>query len=193
MNYKFPTPREVDRELYKNKLNLSITCVRFPAPREVDRELNLVLSAKSLTGVCFRPLSRQIGIYTFTVDTIQFANVASFRPLAEVYWELYRSLDWWGVQVRLWVSGPSRGRQGAIHSDSPTHPIEEDVMFPAPREVGSYTLNKCIDFTVKQLSFRPLSRQIGIYTLAGCLIVKGLKLRVSGPSRGRQGAIRYCC
>ena len=30
----------------------------FPAPREVDRELILVLSAKSLTGVCFRPLAR---------------------------------------------------------------------------------------------------------------------------------------
>ena len=35
----FPTPREVDRELYKGEEKLEQARTKFPAPLEVDREL----------------------------------------------------------------------------------------------------------------------------------------------------------
>ena len=55
----FPTPREVDRELYEIRVKRYKAPVMFPAPCEVDRKL---YKAKNFTPsgdvIGFRPLSR---------------------------------------------------------------------------------------------------------------------------------------
>ena len=67
---EFPAPREVDREIYFDEMAFIDEGVRtFPAPREVDRYLYFTVTrSRKRSGICFRPLSRQIGRYTMFVS-----------------------------------------------------------------------------------------------------------------------------
>ena len=138
----------------------------FPAPLEVDRELySSLLVICTMTSFCFRPLSRQIGIYT--------------------------KLERKGLRFRK-QGFPSPLEVDRCSSNHTDH-INKDRKFPAPLEVDRYLYIKsevgALCYNLKR--FRPLSRQIGIYTM----IFSGLNLisflKVSVPSRGRQVSIPH--
>ena len=64
----------------------------------------------------------------------------------------------------LIVSGPSQGRQGAIHSSLLAS--RETYRFPSTLEVDRYLYKWRIQILRRLLvGFRPLARQIGIYTM----------------------------
>ena len=99
----FPAPFEVDRQLYGNmKLEYGSKSQAFPAPREVDRQLYVRDGQEIQIGEQF-PAPREVDRYLYwSIRMVEEEpRKTRFRPLTEVYWELYRSLDWWGVQVRL--------------------------------------------------------------------------------------------
>ena len=65
--FSFPAPLEVDRQLYVVDLPVAeLVIPPFPAPLEVDRYLYIQKSLKTQMSflLSFRPLARQIGIYT---------------------------------------------------------------------------------------------------------------------------------
>ena len=165
----FPAPLEVDRYLYRQlrvgfpRLWVQVTGSfrgrqgsipfhRAYAYRTRRRKLG------------FRPLSRQIGIYTLVfLCSIRCFLRSSFRPLSR--------------QIGSYTKQVENGMNNS------------DVLFPAPLEVDRYLyLQSMSGYQARLKSFRPLSRQIGIYTEFLKTLLKSKS--VSGPSRGRQVAIR---
>ena len=72
MDFRFPAPSEVDRELYIVFYNYTYELdILFPAPTEVDRFLYVMKGTfKPSPYKSFRPLARWIGSYTKTLDFI---------------------------------------------------------------------------------------------------------------------------
>ena len=117
----------------------------------------------TLTALSFRPLPKQIGIYTRS--------------------PLYNNCD--GTRV----SGPSRGRQGALPLARAQANFGQVKKFPAPPEVYWELYPMLIKSSLNRYSgFRPLARQIGSFT--NYHIPCNILNLVSGPSRGRQVSIR---
>ena len=214
---RFPAPREVDRQLYLLKISsrkLIVLCFRplsrqigsytttgfpshcgtlivFPAPREVDRWLhyrehlrksrtfrvsgpsrgrqvsilNQLRQLNCLKQGCFRPLSRQIGSY-----------ICLFRR---------RRFPWM-------VSGPSRGKQMFILDGYKIEKEKRYIVFTAPREVDRQLNNiKNKTFVFGQSNSFPAPREVDreLYIFI-CFCCTCSFVYVSGPSRGRQGAIQ---
>ena len=114
---RFPSPLEVDRELYQTQDVIFPTEQLFPAPDEVDRKLY----TKSTLSVvqksqCFRPLSRQIGIYTMNIIcNVIITEMLSFRPLS---------------------------RQIGIYTVTEANPYNDgDCFRPLSRQIGIYTFS----------------------------------------------------
>ena len=116
---QFPAPLEVNKQLYKKPASKIVPFQprndKFPAPLEVDRQLYTLQRQLRICKMrCFRPLSRQMGIYTQS-----FGNSQCKRQL---------------------VSGPSRGRQVTIPKTTTSK--FAGIQFPAPREVDRQLYKK---------------------------------------------------
>ena len=181
-----------------------------PFPFEVDRQLYMSFSEKKVSVDGFRPLSREIRIYTQNNElslnqtnmivsgpsqgrqvTIQHGLVnyyigdSVFPAPLKVDRDLYLRYTQDHKAVAQ-VSVPSRGRQVAIRSASRLTSQPMNSFRPLARQIGSYTCYDSNSQTQYLLSFRPLSRQIGIYTCSNASCVcERLLSNVSGHSRGR--------
>ena len=145
-----------------------------------------ILRCMSLILFSFRPLARLIGRYT-----VRFVQGKSalfcFRPLSRLigsYTDLKYSNGYLGSRFRPLAR--LIGRYTLL-----SHDIEQGVgssPFTSPIEVDRQIyFGLSMSLSLRVQSFRPLARLIGIYTVL-CSFDNKIK-GVSGPSRGRQGAI----
>ena len=111
---RFPPPLEVDRELYRKRPECINLCKSVFVPSRGRQGAILKVQNHKTQAGPFRPLSRQIGSYTQATTKPQSRNFKFPAPL-EVDRYLYQSSTL-NLQFLLFVSIPSRGRQGAILS-----------------------------------------------------------------------------
>ena len=112
----FPATLEVERELYYSfDYSMIPSRAMFPAPLEVDRYLYLSCEERMLCLEinCFRPLSRQIGSYTNTQKFKKIVASSVSGPSRGRQVSIHIILRC-NHPYGVWVSVPSRGRQGAI-------------------------------------------------------------------------------
>ena len=166
----------------------------FPPPLEIDRYLYVIKLRSAHLKLCFRPLSTEIGGYTAVAFTksaeflfpaprevdrqlyISYTSTFNYRTCTfptppEVDRQLYDGCEHY-LRISRNVSGPSRGRQGAILINLHLQ-IRHKSFRPLVRQIGSYTQSVCSSKRTG-FCFRPLSRQIGSYTLAS----SGFKNRI---------------
>ena len=157
----------------------------FPAPLEVDRYLYTIILLNKLKTFCFRPLARQIGIYTEEIPHRIEENLKFPSPL-EVDRYLYRfgkndlffwiafpaprELDRWlyinNVQIfRNLTSFPSPLEVDRYLYMVLTRQMIAKSLFPSPLEVDRQIYKFFVFLaTHGDDCFRPLARQIGSYT-----------------------------
>ena len=107
---QLPSPREVDRFISDYKEAQDSILKQFSSPLEVDRFMSKQNRLILYSRLCFRPLSRYIGLYHARIEI--------------------------SGALRQQVTVPSRGGQGYI--ERTTMEDKKIILFPSPREVHRF-------------------------------------------------------
>ena len=215
----FSAPPDVNRQLYKfSFVFAALAALLFPAHRQVDRFPYLdepekvkipqfvfstprggILGAiqiarlvgRTSTLMSFRPLPRQIGIYT-PIDISDEELPFQFPAHRQVDRGLYPG---WVKYCDNWYQFPAPlevDRQ--LCFDCPGIEIEEVEWFPASCEVDKQLYPETILKTIVDVVGFPSPLEVDrqLYNKIA-LVTWKQRLQVSGPSRGRQGAIHGYC
>ena len=137
----------------------------FPSPLEVDRELYELQTLYYHSMVqSFRPLTRQIGIYT-EVSQSQTTTYHSFPAPREVHRYLYKNnVNKNALTVNRFPAPLEVERYLYYFELRICMPSTSNCFRPLSRQIGSYTTSTRMTLHISNTSFRPLARQIGIYT-----------------------------